>query len=83
MSNVSVPERVSGAENGAERDEKLVSGTLKKERSGNVAQSGRSGNGNEAVSGSKRNWWSVEQHFSPLPLRSHALVCAAVLSSSL
>jgi hypothetical protein len=26
------------------------------------------------VSGSRKNWWSVERHFSPLPLRSHALV---------
>jgi hypothetical protein len=34
----------------------------------------RSGNGNGAVSGSPKNWWSVERHFSPLPLRSHALV---------
>jgi hypothetical protein len=72
----------SGAENGAERAEKLVSGSgavsgtseKRQERSG--ARSGRSGNGNGAVSGSPKNWWSVERHFSPLPLRSHALLAS-------
>jgi hypothetical protein len=66
-------EHVSGAENGAERAEKLVSGSgvgsgtfeKREERE----QSGRSGNGNGAVSGSPKKLWSVERHFSPLPLR--------------
>jgi hypothetical protein len=46
----------------------------KKERSGSRARSGRSGNGNGAVSRSPKNWLSVKRHFSPLPLRTHALV---------
>jgi hypothetical protein len=37
-------------------------------------RSERSGNGNGAVSGSPVNWWSVERHFSPLLLCSHALI---------
>jgi hypothetical protein len=53
-----------------------VSGTSenREERSG--ARSGRSGNGNGAVNGSPKNWWSVERHFSPLPLRSHIALVA-------
>jgi hypothetical protein len=74
-------EHVSGA--GAERKmERSGPKASERERSGErdfrkkrgAERSGRSGNGNGAVSGSPKNWWSVERHFSPLPLRSHALV---------
>jgi hypothetical protein len=64
----------SGKRSGAGRKTSERSGERdfrKKRESG--ARSGRSGNGNGAVSGSPKNWWSVERHFSPLPLRSHAL----------
>jgi hypothetical protein len=54
-----------------------VSGTSEKREERSGARSGRSGNGNGAVSGSPKNWWSVERHFSPLPLRSHALIHAS------
>jgi hypothetical protein len=66
-----------GAENEAERAEKLVRGNgavsraFEKERSVSEARRGRSENGNGAVSGSQKNWWSVERHFSLLPLCSH------------
>jgi hypothetical protein len=61
--------KTSERERSGERDFRKKTGA---ERS--AERSGRSGNGNGAVSGSPKNWWSVERHFSPLPLRSHALV---------
>jgi hypothetical protein len=54
---------------------RAVSGTFEKgeERQQSVERE-LAGNGNGAVSGSPKNWWSVKRPFSPLPLFSHALV---------